>query len=830
MRSFLAILSRAALFAGTAASLGAQSAPALAVNAAAARHAISPLIYGVNEWTDSGLSAVMRIGVRRWGGDNATSYNWQLDIKNNDADWYFTTYMVGDGVTSTFDLFHERNLQTGTATLGTVPVLDWTPKAPPAGSVLQPGGVLSCSFSVAKYGAQMPSNTANCTASPFGGACAVDPYETACGSGVSAATGKSILNDPNDVYLPITPEFAGQWVQSIKSTYGPANLGGVHMWSLDNEPEWWDGVHADMYHQLASYDDVLARDIATAKAVKTADGSALITGPVPAGWWGMLFSKTDMQSGWNTYPYCYWDNPIDQNNHNKLPWLVYYLQQMKQFEQQNGYRLLDYLDVHGYITPPGIGFDTNYSSANTALRLSSTRAFWDTNYIVPGYTNCSGYADATGTQVAPALVPTMRSWVSQNYPGTKTAITEYNWGALEDITGAVAQADLLGIFGREQLDMATMWPDGGFQAGVPGAFAFQIFLNYDGNGGQFGETSVSATSGNPDTLSIFAAQRHDSALTVLVLNKTAAAITDSITVNGFSPASAAQAWQYSPANLSAIVRQTPDLGVAGGSVTATFPAYSLTMLVLPQAQNAMPVPQPVVTAVTNAASYDASAVSPGEIVTIFGQGLGPATLAGLQLDANGQLATSLGGTQVFINGNAAPMIYALDRQVSAIVPYEVAQAQTANVVVVYQGNPSPPFPIPVSGVRPGIFTNDSSGSGQAAILNLDYSRNGATNPAPRGQYVSIYATGEGLTTPPGMDGRVSATAGTPAPKVSANCSATIGGQTATVNYCGEAPGATAGLVQINAQIPDSVAPGSNVPVTITIGGVTSKDGVTLAVK
>ena len=91
-------------------------------------------------------------------------------------------------------------------------------------------------------------------------------------------------------------------------------------------------------------------------------------------------------------------------------------------------------------------------------------------------------------------------------------------------------------------------------------------------------------------------------------------------------------------------------------------------------------------------------------------------------------------------------------------------------------------------------------------------------------------TGEGLTTPPGMDGRVSATAGTPAPKVSANCSATIGGQTATVNYCGEAPGATAGLVQINAQIPDSVAPGSNVPVTITIGGVTSKDGVTLAVK
>src|ERR1017187_8321941 len=141
-----------------------QAAPSLAVNASASRHPISPYVYGINEWptynqstrtwTDSGRSEAMRGGVRRWGGDNATSYNWQLDIKNNDADWYFTTYMVGDGVTSTFDLFHERNLQTGTASLGTVPVLDWTPKPPPAGTALQPNAVLSCSFNVAKYGAQ----------------------------------------------------------------------------------------------------------------------------------------------------------------------------------------------------------------------------------------------------------------------------------------------------------------------------------------------------------------------------------------------------------------------------------------------------------------------------------------------------------------------------------------------------------------------------------------------------------------------------------------------------------------------------------------------------
>jgi len=148
-------------------------------------------------------------------------------------------------------------------------------------------------------------------------------------------------------------------------------------------------------------------------------------------------------------------------------------------------------------------------------------------------------------------------------------------------------------------------------------------------------------------------------------------------------------------------------------------------------------------------------------------------------------------------------------------------------VVVYRGNASPPFPVAVAAAKAAIFTGDTSGHGQGAILNQDYSLNTAANPAPRGQYVFIYGTGEGVTTPPGMDGRIS---GTPLPKVSLSCSATIGGQTASVGYCGEAPGATAGLVQVNALVPESVTPGGAVPVVITIGGVASQAHVTLAVK
>jgi uncharacterized protein (TIGR03437 family) len=148
------------------------------------------------------------------------------------------------------------------------------------------------------------------------------------------------------------------------------------------------------------------------------------------------------------------------------------------------------------------------------------------------------------------------------------------------------------------------------------------------------------------------------------------------------------------------------------------------------------------------------------------------------------------------------------------------------VVVVYRGNASAPFQIPITAVKPGIFAR-GPGSGQGAILNADSSVNSATNPAPRGTWVTLYGTGEGVTTPPGMDGRVT---GRPLPTVAASCTATIGGQPATVNYCGEAPGFTAGVLQVNAMVPESIAPGSAVPVTIAVGSGTSQTGVTMAVR
>jgi uncharacterized protein (TIGR03437 family) len=259
-------------------------------------------------------------------------------------------------------------------------------------------------------------------------------------------------------------------------------------------------------------------------------------------------------------------------------------------------------------------------------------------------------------------------------------------------------------------------------------------------------------------------------------------------------------------------------------VTTVFPAYSITLLDFPPASK--PVPQPVVAAVTNAASY-ASAIAPGQMVVVWGTNMGPATLATLSgLDSNGLVSTSMAGVRILFDGVPAPLWYVSATQSAAAVPYFGAFNSTTHVQVEYQGVRSAPLAVPISATAPGIFTNNASGTGQGLILNHDYGINSANNPAARGSIVSIWATGEGVTDPPGVDGRPAVDV---LPKPVATVTVDIGGQPATVKYAGAAPGMMPGVLQVNAEIPASVQPGNSVPVHVTVGGVASQDGVTLAV-
>jgi uncharacterized protein (TIGR03437 family) len=211
-------------------------------------------------------------------------------------------------------------------------------------------------------------------------------------------------------------------------------------------------------------------------------------------------------------------------------------------------------------------------------------------------------------------------------------------------------------------------------------------------------------------------------------------------------------------------------------------------------------------------------------VTIFGNNLGPTTLAGPMLDSNGLVSTQIGSTQVLFDGVPAPMIYAWANQTSAIVPYEV-QGST-NVMVSYNGQTSAPVTLPVAPSIPGLFSANNSGQGPGAFLNSDESLNSPANPAAKGSIVVLYATGEGATSPPGVDGKLAVP---PYTVPLLPLSVTIDSIAAEIEYKGGAPEEVAGVMQINVKVPAEVHSGS-VPVSLTVGNAKSQSLVTLAVK
>jgi uncharacterized protein (TIGR03437 family) len=231
-------------------------------------------------------------------------------------------------------------------------------------------------------------------------------------------------------------------------------------------------------------------------------------------------------------------------------------------------------------------------------------------------------------------------------------------------------------------------------------------------------------------------------------------------------------------------------------------------------------------AVTNAASNFSGPVAPGEVVVLYGSGLGPARLTQYQLDpTSGLVGTSLAGTSVLFNGTPAPVLYTSATQIGAVAPYSISGANV-QVFVEYQGQTSVPVTLPVAPVAPALFTQDSSGKGQAAASNQDGTLNGAAHPAKVGSYISFWLTGAGQMNPAGVDGLPGAA---PLPLTAAPVAVTIGGQSVTPQYAGQAPNTVAGVMQINAQIPSGVQAGSAVPVVVQVGSVSTQAGVTVAV-
>jgi len=266
---------------------------------------------------------------------------------------------------------------------------------------------------------------------------------------------------------------------------------------------------------------------------------------------------------------------------------------------------------------------------------------------------------------------------------------------------------------------------------------------------------------------------------------------------------------------------------SGKSIAYTYDAAGnlLRRLVTGPAQaGALPVSSSA--GVVNAASFQGGPVAPGEMVTIFGTGIGPPALAGLQLTRAGAFSNFLADTQVLFDGAPSPLVYVLTGQTSAIVPYAVAGRGNTQMVVEYQGRRSAPVTLAVAASAPALFSLNSSGRGGGAILNEDFSVNTEANPAAKGSIVVLFGTGEGQTDPAGVDGKL-AVGVFPRPVLPP--SVRIAGLASEVPYFGAAPGLVAGVFQANVRISAS-APSGNLPVVVTVGSASSQAELTVAVR
>ena len=522
---------RLTLIAGLLASAVAAAAD-VTINTSLDRKPISPLIYGVSFGSNA---QVTRVGatMRRLGGNVWGRYNWKASTTNEAGDVnYFKNLLFpsadGGVVPDYADRFIVGARAVNTAAMIEVPMIGWVAK--PGSSA---GIPYTCGFKVSVYGPQD----------------SVDQVDPDCGSGIRPNDGGFITgNDPFETSIPIDAGFVAEWVQHLIATHGSAGDGGVLFYNLGNQPALWHETHRDIHPQRSSYAEIREKFEQYSAAVKDTDPGAQTLGPAAWGWLEYF----------NSASFDAFDAGLD--------FTPFYLRTANTLSTLKGKRLLDYLDFHVY--PQAITDNHDGTDAVTnAKRLRATRILWDPTYTVESWEVC---CPPTEQQI----LNRMKEWIAAEYPGTKISISSYDFGALDHVNGALTQAELLGIFAREGVDLATL--DTALTDNAIGEDAFKLFRNFDNAGGQFGSTSVNASSTTPDMLSAFAAYTPAGKVTVVLINKDpAASQTANLTFTGVEGSGLWRAFRFgSSGRLAAAGTGT----IADGTLALTIPAYSAQMV------------------------------------------------------------------------------------------------------------------------------------------------------------------------------------------------------------------------------------------------------------
>ena len=491
------------------------------IDTAAQVHAISRYIYGKNftgrSWAEEPNLTLNRLGGNRW-----SAYNWENNASNAGSDFNYQSdsYLGGGSTPGEAVRMHVANAQAaGGATLVTVPILGLVAADKLATSVLnQP---------VASRFIQ------------------------------SAATkGAAFQYPPSLTDGQVSQD---EFVSFLESTFPNAHQDPNRevFYSLDNEPDLWSSTHSTLHPAALTYAELLSKSITFSSAIKTVAPAGKVFGFVSYGYNGLI-SLEDAPDGAGR----------DFTN--------FFLDGMREAGAARGMRLLDVLDLHWYPEARGGGvriFGEDNSAVVAAARMQAPRSLWDPTYVETSWIT----ADNGGQPLR--LIPSMKEKIAAHYPGTELGFTEYYFGGGAHISGAIAQADVLGIFGREGVHSAALWCMSSDASYLTAAFA--MFRSYDGAGGSFGDLSVQATTTDVTATSVYASVDSTSPnrVVLVLINKANTPKVAALTLSHGTALSRAEVYQLTSATPNP-TRGTDLVLTQPNALRYTMPANSVSTLVL----------------------------------------------------------------------------------------------------------------------------------------------------------------------------------------------------------------------------------------------------------
>ena len=484
--------------------------------------AISPYIYGTNQGDLT--KEAKGLTLTRMGGDRLTAYNWETNASNAGADWNYSSdnYMSSSNTPGLPMLqAAQAASDNGASIIMTVPIAGWV-------------------------------------AADENGPVPAKPTEAQIAQRFLPILPQkgSVFAYPPD--LTDGKVYADEFVAWLDSQFPNAQTDPLRriFYMLDNEPDLWSSTHSEIHPVSPTYAEIVQKNVEFATAIKAAAPGTLVFGPVNYGWNGMLTLQ----------------NASDANGRN---FLDFYLDSMQATEKNAGERLVDVLDVHWYPEATGDGkriTDDGVTAGEVTARVEAPRSLWDTTYTETSWIT----EDSTNGPIY--LIPRLQAEIAQHYPGTKLSISEYNYGAGGDISGGIAQADALGVFGREGLFSAAMWEMSQTNTFLFAGFA--MYRDYDGKGSTFGDTSISATTSSDEASSVYASvsSQDPTDIVMVAINKTTSTEVASLNITHPTQLTAADVYTLTSAT-PAPVKGTPISAAGANTFSYTMPAMSVSTLV-----------------------------------------------------------------------------------------------------------------------------------------------------------------------------------------------------------------------------------------------------------